>query len=456
MKEIGNIEIGIMQALSKAQPGSNQELQAKSLKVFFDALRSGGFEDPHDKNEVKVEEKALGQGYSKNGSKDPQVIVTVGLAGYLFKDSGEEIPVGPEEMARRPEIAYANSLFTHYPGESQVLVGGEKITLGTKENAVLELLTRYANTNVTFEMFDRNIWGEQACDLDTQGLLKKYIQRLRGKIAGTEKERPRFIISVRGIGYRLYDEDKRKILNSPTILETPSHIEGVTVYDRSLEEGVVYHHSKYSHDREFSNIVVAGEEKGLTRTENRLLTVLEESPNKIRSKTELCKRVFGEGYSDENIKKYILDLRQKIESDAKIPEVIISARGQGYLLRDPSRKTREVLVKQEETIETVYSHPGFTYHPERSLVVVNGIETSLTAKENQLLGLLARNTNRTVTHERFKQIWEDKEDADVEELIKTYMKRLRRKIEPDKRGRDYQYILSTRDIGYRLYDPSVS
>lgn len=241
--------------------------------------------------------------------------------------------------------------------------------------------------------------------------------------------------------------------------DTPEVLEGVTVYDRSLdtslEEGV-YRHPSFIHDRDLRTVQLKVKDGAklplvkLTATENRFLTELEQLPNKVRTTKELQEKVFDEGHSPYYVTRYVASLRKKIEADPKAPEIVTSLYGQGYVLNDSSKEIREIPVRQEEP---VYSHPGFTYYPERSLVVVGGRETSLTATENKLLGLLARHVNRIVVHEGFKHIWEDKEDVNFGNNVTVQMTRLRRKLEPDKRGKDYQYILSVYGIGFKLCDP---
>lgn len=235
--------------------------------------------------------------------------------------------------------------------------------------------------------------------------------------------------------------------------KSPEVLEGVIVYDKNSDENL-YRHSKFDHYRLDQRLVLlSGDEKRLTPTENRLLTVFEKEPNKLRSRAELLERVFGKEYTAIYLSGYVGRLRRKIEDNTKTPEVIISMYGQGYLFRDPS-KDAPVEPRQEE--EIIYLYAGSTYHPERRLVVVDGRDIHLSPIENKLLDLLARHSNAIITHRRLIDGWEDKGDGvDPKDILKKNINRLRRKLELDKSKRDYGYIVSVRGVGYMLVDPTV-
>lgn len=236
--------------------------------------------------------------------------------------------------------------------------------------------------------------------------------------------------------------------------KSPETIEGIAVYEKRLEEDL-YRHPRFDHYRLARRLVIAGEEKQLTSTENRLLSVLEERPNVLRRKTDLWEKTFGGGYPFANLKKYVSRLRQKIESKPNVPEIIISVHGQGYILRDPSREILTEPIQEVQEIEEVYSHPGFTYYPERKMVVAEGQENFLAAIEGKFLDLLTRHPNTPVPYERFIAISTGRERTGNPHVrIRTPIKKLREKIEPGRRGKGYRYISSVRGQGYRLNDPS--
>jgi len=73
----------------------------------------------------------------------------------------------------------------------------------------------------------------------------------------------------------------------------------------------------------------------LTRTEFRILCELADSPGRVCTRAELLERVWGHGYFGDNrlIDVHIGRLRQRIETDPSRPEIVLTARGQGYRLQ---------------------------------------------------------------------------------------------------------------------------
>ena len=71
----------------------------------------------------------------------------------------------------------------------------------------------------------------------------------------------------------------------------------------------------------------------LTPLENRLLVYLIEHANQVCTIGDLLKNVWGPNKSRAVVEKAVNRLRTKIETDPKRPRYILSARGEGYLLR---------------------------------------------------------------------------------------------------------------------------
>jgi len=242
-------------------------------------------------------------------------------------------------------------------------------------------------------------------------------------------------------------------------VKMPESTRGTELYDKALDEDV-FNHSKFKHYRKERRLVVEGEGKRLTDIENRLLLALEGKLNRIRNVSELCDIAIGEGYSPKLVKWHISQLRRKVEQNPKKPEIIITRRGSGYMIIDPSR---EVPVgdnaEGENDMEIVHFYHGLTYYPERSMGVVNGQETLLTSMENKLLDLLNRCVNRDVTLEEFRtHLWKDETEVNTGAIIKWHISHLRRKLWLDERKHEdsykHPYIREVRGVGYRLVDPS--
>jgi DNA-binding response OmpR family regulator len=85
-------------------------------------------------------------------------------------------------------------------------VGGERVTLTATEWRVLGLLVANAGWVVPRERLATRVWGrDDPTELDS---LRVFIRRLRTKI-GDDADAPRYIETVRGIGYRLLAAEKR-------------------------------------------------------------------------------------------------------------------------------------------------------------------------------------------------------------------------------------------------------
>lgn len=80
---------------------------------------------------------------------------------------------------------------------------------------------------------------------------------------------------------------------------------------------------------------VDGREVRLTSLEGRLLDYFLAHKNAVCTINDLLENVWGEGKSRSVVEKGVNRLRVKIENDPKRPRYILSARGEGYLLRLP-------------------------------------------------------------------------------------------------------------------------
>jgi DNA-binding response OmpR family regulator len=80
-------------------------------------------------------------------------------------------------------------------------------------------------------------------------------------------------------------------------------------------------------------VLVGEEEIHLTQLENRLISYLIQHKNEVCTIEELLDAVWGAEKTRSVVEKAINRLRTKIEHDPKRPRFILSARGEGYLLR---------------------------------------------------------------------------------------------------------------------------
>ena len=81
--------------------------------------------------------------------------------------------------------------------DQAVFLGSERLLLTKTEFNLLSLLVESPLVTLSGEYIQRVMWGDQR---ETADRLKKYIQRLRQKLADDARE-PRWIRTVHGIGY---------------------------------------------------------------------------------------------------------------------------------------------------------------------------------------------------------------------------------------------------------------
>jgi two-component system, OmpR family, response regulator len=89
-------------------------------------------------------------------------------------------------------------------------------------------------------------------------------------------------------------------------------------------------------DFEKRSVVVRGESVRLTYVEFEIIAALARAPGRVFSRTMLLERVWGDAsYRDpRTIDVHIRHLREKLEQEAKTPELILTVRGVGYRFRD--------------------------------------------------------------------------------------------------------------------------
>lgn len=111
------------------------------------------------------------------------------------------------------------------------------------------------------------------------------------------------------------------------------------------------------------------------------------------------------------------------------------------------RRTRP---KEQEEIERGLIFGDLTIQPQTRLVLVNGEERSLTAKEFDLLYLLARHPRQVYTRDQLlERVWEETDYIDPG-TVTVHIRRLREKIEKDPGSPCH--LQTVWGVGYR-FDP---
>jgi two-component system KDP operon response regulator KdpE len=108
----------------------------------------------------------------------------------------------------------------------------------------------------------------------------------------------------------------------------------------------------------------------------------------------------------------------------------------------------ERLAKAAEGSEPVVKAGDFEIDLAARIVRRNGEEVRLTRTEYDLLRTLAVNANKVMTHRQLLQSVWGPEYGDEAEYLRTFVKQLRRKLEPDPSRPDV--ILTEPGVGYRL------
>jgi DNA-binding response OmpR family regulator len=104
--------------------------------------------------------------------------------------------------------------------------------------------------------------------------------------------------------------------------------------EEGFEEAI--HHGDLRIDFERRQVQVRDEAVRLTYVEFEVLAALARNPGRVFSRTMLLERVWGDSsYRDpRTIDVHIRHLREKLESEPKHPELILTVRGVGYRFRD--------------------------------------------------------------------------------------------------------------------------
>ena len=91
-------------------------------------------------------------------------------------------------------------------------------------------------------------------------------------------------------------------------------------------------------------------------------------------------------------------------------------------------------------------------HYDQRRVTVAGREVELTATEFELLRALSINAGRVSTYDSLlRQVWGDQDYGDTKNLVRAFIKKLRRKLGDD--PKEPAYIFNHRGVGYRMPRP---
>ena len=134
-------------------------------------------------------------------------------------------------------------------------------------------------------------------------------------------------------GFRLGVDDY--VTKPFSFAELVARIQAILARVKSMGSNTGYIiHGGVTLDTEKYQAYFEGNELDLTPTEYRLLEALVRRRGKVASEQELVQEVWGKYRSEDTalVRRYILMLRKKLESDPSNPEHILTVRGFGYRL----------------------------------------------------------------------------------------------------------------------------
>ncbi len=144
---------------------------------------------------------------AKNGIKDVVKGLEIGGDDYIVKPFDNRELVARvkahlrrnAEQAPSDELSFANGDLRINFQSREVFVRGQAVELTPKEFSLLTLLARNAGRVLTRSELIAQTWGPEYGDSNES--LKLYVHYLRKKIE-RDPEKPEFIITSRGVGYR--------------------------------------------------------------------------------------------------------------------------------------------------------------------------------------------------------------------------------------------------------------
>lgn len=142
---------------------------------------------------------------SKVGDEEEKIIVKVHGRGYLFVDP-EKSAEQTELYREIPEGIYSHPDFIYYPERSMVKIYDREVTLTPFEASFLTVLTLTPNRAVGHDQIIQEVWGNKDYGKSN---LNTLVSRFRKKLEPENAHgNYKYIQTVRGIGFRLYDPSK--------------------------------------------------------------------------------------------------------------------------------------------------------------------------------------------------------------------------------------------------------
>jgi two-component system KDP operon response regulator KdpE len=162
-------------------------------------------------------------------SEWPSLLCYVNSGGAIFSQAAVNSALARASLAKTGAQAVSVGPLRIDLIGRRVILSGRSVDLTPREFAVLSCLARNVGRVVTFDQLLNEAWGYDT-EMGTEAQVRMYITRLRRKLAD-DPQTPDFIMSERGVGYRLCSRTQwsQKIHpNQRNIFYTARILEGVS------------------------------------------------------------------------------------------------------------------------------------------------------------------------------------------------------------------------------------
>jgi len=116
-----------------------------------------------------------------------------------------------DKSSNEKEIMYDYGRFILHVTEGSLTVDGRKIKCPLKEFELLQFLCEHPNQVFSLQHLYERVWGHESCGDERTVMV--HIRRLRQKIE-IDPNQPRYIVNLRGFGYKLVRADEETDENS--------------------------------------------------------------------------------------------------------------------------------------------------------------------------------------------------------------------------------------------------
>lgn len=109
------------------------------------------------------------------------------------------------EPSAQPAVAYEFGRFTLFPEEARLVVDGREVAAPARELRILSFLARHEGRVFSADEVYRRVWNAEPLGPSDQNTVSVHVRRLRERIE-LDPARPRLLVTVRGLGYKLVRE----------------------------------------------------------------------------------------------------------------------------------------------------------------------------------------------------------------------------------------------------------